>query len=173
MTEQQDQPSPQDGILPERDARRNSPEEIRMRAAVTEDWYREYPHAEEAVPDFDLDLLTLVNYHGGPKGAYSTVQITFMEALILLADDYIREVPFMLANADSSKILAFYDGDVLRSEFNRRWLLSHVQPAVHGLLRLISLGAQDANGSLNEELEDESSNDELENELVSSVKLNP
>ena len=131
---------PQDGILPERDAERNSPQARAMREAVEEQWRLEHPHADGLLPDFDLDKDTPLMYSGG-MGEWKVVPL--VQALFFAVDDYLREYPFTLMSVapepGRGRFVVFYDGDIIRSDFDYGWARELIRPGVEAALELIKV----------------------------------
>lgn len=125
---------PQDGIFPERDARNNSEQAQLTRAAVDEQWRLEHSAPRPILALLEPHLAAQVDLIVYYADENFEREMPLSQAWLFAVDAYMLGKPFTLyavgITPDDSAIMLYYDGDVLRSEYDAEWARAWIKAGV-------------------------------------------
>ena len=121
----------QDGILPERDAGRNTPDDIAARQSVEELWQRDHRPAG-TLPPMTMDLQV---YYADDRVERV---MPLAQAQMYAVDAYLLDIEFAVYMPHGG-VLCYYDGDILRSAYDAGWVRGWISAAVAAVLDLVNL----------------------------------
>lgn len=136
----------QDGILPERDAARNSEQHLLTREALEEQWQAEHhslrPDMVLLGPFLDGQVDILVHYADSRLDRV----MPFSQAWLFAVDAYMTDELFAIyairADQGPAALIAYYDGDVIRSEHDQQWARAWIKAGVDVILEVAAIRHQ-------------------------------
>ena len=125
---------PQDGILPERDAERNSPQAQLMREAVEEQWRLEHSARKGAALAVAPYLAGQLDVHVYYADDHLERPMLLSQAWLFALDAYMLDEPFAIYSLgdrpSNAAVLIHYDGDILHSEYDVEWARAWIKAGI-------------------------------------------